>query len=163
ADGLTEALYLLFAIAAVGCGAAGLRKRSTAFLLASGICTGFAYLVRPEGVVLAVGVGLTVAAMVYTKAWPARLAIARLTPFAVGAMIPAAPYMALIGGVTTKPTGVELLQEIQGGPKAKLYPGQTARLGGKDALFASWYTDRDGAKVLWSGKAVGQEVTKGFH
>jgi hypothetical protein len=162
ADGLTEAIYLLCAISAVGCGAAGLRKRSTAFLLAAGVCTGLAYLVRPEALVLVIGITLTVAGMVYARAWPARLAIARLTAFAVGALIPAAPYMMLIGGFTTKTTGVELMKEIQGGPKAKMYQGQ-ARLTGGDALFASWYTEKDGRKVLWAAKAVAQEVTKGFH
>jgi hypothetical protein len=163
ADGLTEALYLLCAVSAVGCGAAGLRKRSTAFLLAAGLCTGLAYLVRPEGLILAVGTVLTVGGMVYAKAWPARLALARLTAFAVGVLTPAVPYMALIGGFTTKTTGRELMKEIQGGPKAKLYPGQAVRRAGGDALFASWYTDKDGKKVVWAAQAVGQEVTKGFH
>src|SRR5262245_25961295 len=135
ADGLTEALYLLCAVSAVGCAAAGLRKRSTAFLLAAGVCTGLAYLVRPEALVLVLGVGLTVTAMAFTKAWPVRLAAARLTAFAVGALIPAAPYMALIGGLSTKTTPVELIKEIQGGPKAKMYQGQVGRLAGGDALF----------------------------
>src|SRR5262249_5440519 len=149
-------------VSAVGCAAAGLRKRSTAFLLTSGIGTGLAYLVRPEALVLVLGVGLTVTAMVFTKAWPVRLAAARLTAFAVGALIPAAPYMALIGGLSTKTTPVELIKEIQGGPKAKMYQGQV-RLAGGGALFASWYSDKDGRKVFWAAKAVAQEVSKGLH
>jgi hypothetical protein len=161
-DGLTEALYLLCAVSAVGCAAAGLRKRSTAFLLAGGTFTGFAYLVRPEGVVLGVGVGLTVGAMVAVRAWPARLAVARLTAFAVGAILPAAPYMALIGGFSTKTTPVEMLKEIQGGPRARLYQSQV-KAGHGEILFATWNTNPDGSKPLWAVKAVGQEVTKGFH
>jgi hypothetical protein len=160
-DGLTEALYLLFAVSAVGSGAAGLRKRSTAFLLAAGTFTGLAYLVRPEGVFLGVGVVLTLGAMVGTRAWTARLAVARLTAFVVGALLPAAPYMAIIGGFTIKPTGVEMLKQLNGEPKQAIFKGQAAA-GRPEVLFATWYTG-DGGKPVWAVKAVGQEVTKGFH
>ncbi len=163
ADGLTESLYLLCAVSAVGCGVAGLRKQSTAFLLASGMCTGLAYLVRPEGLILAVGVFLTTAVLVVTRIWPARLAVARLTGFAVGVALTATPYMALIGGFSTKTTPTELLKEMQGGPKQPMYKGQMTRAGGRTVLFASWFGEKDGAKELWIGKAVGQEVMKGFH
>ncbi|HEY2783951.1 MAG TPA: glycosyltransferase family 39 protein [Fimbriiglobus sp.] len=163
ADGLTEALYLLCAVSAVGCGVVGLRKQSTAFLLAAGLCTGLAYLVRPEGLLLAFGVFLTAGLLVVRRTWPARLAVARLTAFTVGVALAAAPYMALIGGFTTKPGANEILEKIKGNPRQQLYQGQVSRLGGETALFATWFTGNDGTKEIWSGKAVAQEVTKGFY
>jgi hypothetical protein len=163
ADGLTEALYLLCAVSAVGCAAAGLRKRSTAFLLAGGVFTGLTYLVRPEGLILAVGVSITVGAMVVARAWPARLALARLTGFAVGVLIPATPYMALIGGLTNKPTASEMMKQLNGEQRAPTFKGQQINAVRSDTLFASWYSNPDGGKPVWAMKAVGQEVSKSFH
>lgn len=163
ADGLTEALYLLCAVSAVGCGIAGLRRRSTAFLLASGVCTGLAYLVRPEGLVLAVGIAGTVLILVVGRNWSWRLAVARVTAFAVGVGLAATPYMALIGGFTTKPTPTDILNQIQGNPRQELYKGQARLDQNRTVLFAAWYTENDGNKYRWALRAVTQEASKGFH
>src|SRR5207302_3114944 len=160
ADGLTEALCLLCAISAVGCAAQGFRRQSRGFLLTAGVCTGLAYLVRPEGLLLVVAVGLVGGGLAVSGRWPVRFAVGRLTAFAVGALLPAAPYMALIGGLTTKPTPNEILHRIQGGPKNQIYQNDQSRLGGRPELFASWFGGTDSSKGAWAVRAVGSEVAK---
>ena len=103
-DGLTEGLYLLGTGVAVLLAVRAVRQpRISAFLLC-GLATGASYLVRPEGLMVAVGPGAVALWLGYTRRWPRDLTLARLTALCVGVGLVAVPYMALIGKISNKPT-----------------------------------------------------------
>ena len=76
-DGLTEGVYLLVASVAIAlCVRAVRRPRVSGFLLC-GLATGVSYLVRPEGLLIAVGPGAVVLWFALTRRWPRDVAFGR--------------------------------------------------------------------------------------
>lgn len=102
ADGLTDGPFLLCALSAIACGVWALdRPRVWPGLLACGVLSGLAYLVRPEGAI--VPLATAVALLLQTK----RLGFGRvavgLLVVAIGFGAVGGPYMATIRGITNKP------------------------------------------------------------
>ena len=161
-DGLTEGLYLLAVACALLFGVRAVRKQSVGQSLLCGLATSAAYLVRPEGLLVAAAVAAVVAVLVLRRAWPLPPAAGRLTALAVGVLLPAAPYMILIGGVTNKPTGMDFLNKFnpRGMLTNKPQGGATA-----PALFADSYRGpgQDGPQPVWVAKALLKETSKSFH
>ena len=60
-DGLAEALYLLCVATSLGFGVRAVRHRSTLYFLLCGMAAGAAYLVRPEGLMVVLAIGVVVA------------------------------------------------------------------------------------------------------
>ena len=85
----------------------------------------------------------------------------------VGAAIMAGPYVAVIGKLTNKTTGNDLIEMMQGDreePSWKPRVGEQSRNGGT-ALLAAWWTAEDGyqPKAVWAARALASEVFKAGH
>lgn len=111
ADALSEGLFLLFWT--WGCWfALRFLKRGGALWLAPMIlAAGLAYLTRPEGLLLPAALSATLVLMVLRPsirlAWPAWLRATAL--IVVGPLLVMGPYVALKGGIATKPAVARLL------------------------------------------------------
>lgn len=140
-DGMADGLYLLGAAVALLLGVRAVRRPGVGGFLLCGLATGATYLVRPEGLMTAVAVGLVGGWLGLTRIWPRDIAAGRLTALAVGVLLAAGPYMAFIGQVTNKPTGRELLKPMAS-PR-DVIQGRAAAAGGP--VFAAWWTVPDGA------------------
>lgn len=167
-DGLAEALYLLGFAVALFFGMRALRNRSTLNTLLAGMATGASYLVRPEGLIVAVALAGMFVFLGLSRRWPRDLVLGRLVALAIGVMIAASPYMILIGGLTNKSTGKELLERVLGNknPRASFGTWQhSQRADAPAVLLASWYdAERDPQKPLWAIKALANETFKaGFY
>lgn len=103
-DGLSEALFLLCSAWALYWAAFGLRGRSWQPFALAGLASGFAYLTRPEGLLIAAmtGVVLVVAQAVPHWRRSRRQLLLSGTGLALGALIVGGPYMRTIGGLTVK-------------------------------------------------------------
>lgn len=161
-DGLTEGLYLLAVASALLFGVRAVRKRSIGQSLLCGLATSVAYLVRPEGLLAAAAVAVVIFGLAFRRAWTWPVAGGRLTALAVGVLLPAAPYMILIEGVTNKPTGMDFLKVFN--LRERFMNGQHGTAPSA-VLFADTYRgpDQDGPQALWVAKALVKEVSKTAH
>ncbi len=106
ADGLSDGLFLLFAMSAISCRVRAMdRARAWPWLLACGLLSGLAYLVRPEGAILPLATLVTLLPRVGKAGVPRTLGA--LLAVAVGFAVPAGPYVATIGKFTNKPAMIE--------------------------------------------------------
>ena len=145
ADGLSEAVFLLFAVTALLLRSA-LRGNSVLFFVLCGASSGLAYLTRPEGGLIALAAGLvllaTQAFAAHRRPWKTFLTCGiglTAAMLAVGG-----PFVALTGKLTVKPTGEKILQSNperredsaqRGAPEqSRLRPGTPA---GEAPLVAS--------------------------
>jgi hypothetical protein len=105
-DGLSEGLYLLMALSSLCLAAQGLRLRSVWRMGLAGLLGGLAYLTRPEGaiVVAAAGLALLAAQWLPEWRWRWRQLGAGLASLSLGAALGGAPYVAVTGSLTNKPS-----------------------------------------------------------
>src|SRR5262245_27165224 len=92
-DGLAEGLYLLVSAAALVVGVRAVRRPGVGGFLLCGLTCGLSYLVRPEGLMVAVAVGLVAAWLGLTRKWPRDVALGRLIALGVGVALVAGSYM----------------------------------------------------------------------
>lgn len=158
-DALTEGMYLLGASTAVMLGVRAVRRPGVGGFLLCGLATGFTYLVRPEGLLIAAGVGTTAVALLASRRWPLDLTLGRLAALVVGVAFVAGPYVYVIGKLSNKPTSDEMLTPSIN-PRAKLFE-QAPKTGAMAVvtvpLFAEW---REGgeSRVVWAAGAVASET-----
>lgn len=164
-DGLTEGLYLCGLGTALLLGTRAIRKPGVGGFLLCGLVTGLTYLVRPEGMLVAAAAGLVAVAMGLTGRWPRSQAAAGVTALAVGAVLPAVPYMMLIEGITNKPSGIEFYNKLIKTPREMILgSGAGANLPHAGPPVAAWYVPgEDGPRLAWVAGAVAKETTKTFH
>lgn len=150
ADGLSDGPFLVCVLSAVACGVWALdRPRVWAGLLACGVLSGLAYLVRPEGGLVPAAVGLV------SLLRAGRLGFGNLvvggSALAVGFLAVGGPYMATIGGFTNKPAfkaQTAAVPEAVGGPVfARSIPPDTA----------------GGQRVWHTARTMGEEWLKAGH
>jgi len=167
-DGLSEALFLVFAFSGMWFFQMGILRESYRWLSFSGIVSGCAYLTRPEGglvlvACLLVGGYLLVGKRVWLVRSGRGRALLGLAILALSFMGPAVPYAMTIGRLTSKPTATRILQSnpveaigILDSPKA----GDPA--GGP--LWAAWYDfQKEGAPGLgWGIWATTGMVVRGL-
>ncbi|MCE9563759.1 MAG: glycosyltransferase family 39 protein [Planctomycetes bacterium] len=166
-DGLSEGLYLLAASVAIMLGVRAGRRPGIGGFVLCGLATGACYLVRPEGLLVGVAVGLVIAAAGITRSWPRDVALGRLTALCVGVAMVALPYMVLIGKLTNKTSPSVILQAWDTPPPPiwKGQPGARAP-GGATPLFAAWWdpkVDEGKNRVVWAIGAVWGEMIKALH
>ena len=156
-DAISDSTYLFFVAMALLLAARGVKKPTVGRFLFCGLAVGMAYLVRPEGLfilfpclaVVPLGMGLA-------RRWTAKTTAACLTALAVGATLPAAPYMVMIGRLTNKPTANDPFQPPALTPRQKLTRDGKADVGGGPP-FASWVpADVTGARRV--GIALGESL-----
>ena len=85
-------------------GVRAVRRPGVGGFLLCGLATGQSYLVRPEGLMVAVAVGVVAAWLGIARSGRASVALGRLAALGVGVALVAVPYMVLIGKLTNKPT-----------------------------------------------------------
>jgi hypothetical protein len=106
ADGLSEPLFLLCGATSLWLGMRALRTGSTAGFAAAGLAGGLAYLTRPEGGVIVLAIGLVLLAMQAVSRWRRGWGdwLDCTIGLTAGTLVVAAPFMVLIGHITTKTT-----------------------------------------------------------
>jgi Dolichyl-phosphate-mannose-protein mannosyltransferase len=107
ADGLSESLFLLLVMTSVLSGFVALRGfRSFAFALC-GLTGGLAYLVRPEGAIFPLSVGIVLLfrhIVVLKQPWVKFAGVLAVSFLAV-----ALPFVIVVGKLTSKPTAIRVL------------------------------------------------------
>lgn len=161
-DAVTEGLYLLVLATALLLGVRAVRGPTIGRFLLAGLATGVAYLVRPEGILAAMATGCVVVGLILTRRWQLKDGAAGLTALMVGFFVAAGPYMLLIGRITNKPTGLQILNKMPWNPRQELMnSGQGAV---RTPPFAAWYNPaEDGSKLQWVPKTILKETGKAFH
>lgn len=165
-DGLTEGVYLLATASAIVLGVRAVRRPQISGFLLCGLATGASYLVRPEGLMVAAGPGAVALWLGLTRRWPRDAALGRLTALAIGVALVSVPYMAVIGKLTNKTSGQEMMNPS--GPSRPIIfdirnQGNTQRATTGAVLFAEWWNDaRDSgqSRELWAVRAVAKEMSK---
>ena len=167
ADCLSEGCYLFALLSALWLGARGLRRTGLGNFLAAGLLTGVAYLVRPEGGLVAVAIGLTLLVHVVTRQWSPGMVVSRGMAMIVGMAIVAGPYMLMIGGISNKPSEREFWQRlIFTNPREKLgeWEKTQAPVAAPGTLFADWASDQPGSsRARFAVAAVANEAFKSGH
>jgi 4-amino-4-deoxy-L-arabinose transferase-like glycosyltransferase len=169
-DGLSEAVFLLFATWSLYLAVRGLRGRSPVPFALAGAAGGLAYLTRPEGLIIVATTGLvlvgTQAVARWRRPWLNLLACGgclTLATLAVGG-----PYMALIHGLTVKPSPNRVLDKIRMAAFDGLAADErVASLGVGLPLFAEWSDPNPdlhapSERRLWGLIAVVNMVLRGF-
>jgi hypothetical protein len=164
-DALAEGLYLLVSATALVFGVRAVRRPGVGGFLLCGLTCGAGYLVRPEGLMAAVAVGVVAAWLGFTRKWPRDLALGRLIALGVGVALVAGPYMLLIGRLTNKPTPNDLMPNVRGeiikGGKA-----QAPTLDRRPVLAVWWQIPTDAGPIgVLRPAVVGivEETGKGLH
>lgn len=162
-DGLTEGVYLLAVASAVVLGMRAVRKPGVGPFLLCGFAVGATSLVRLEGLMVAVAIGLVVGWMGLSRRWPRDLAFGRLAALAVGVGLVAVPYMLLIGKVSNKPTANQMFSPTPGDPGSDpLWRTKKSALPVTGPqVFAGFWNDSAGgpAEVVAAGM-LGKELAK---
>ena len=158
-DGLSEGLYFLGLSSAIALGVAGVRKQSIGRFLLCGMASGLTYMVRPEGLAVTVGALLLLLGLATLNWRPRANMLACAAALLAGTGVAAAPYMVLIGGLTNKPSGKQV---IDGTPSpGPVRPGFGAQA---DAgpLFAEINTDSDRGSSLQKAAAAGATMAREY-
>jgi hypothetical protein len=171
-DGISDGLYLLTAVSALWFAVRALERERTrsAFKsgLGAGLCLGLGYLVRPDALITAAGIGLTFLGLVIVRlrrrtAWrPPFVSGLGLT---LGFAVLMGPYVGLIGKLTNKPTGKGLMETLQGGDAQPSY-FQRSSLNAGMVPLASWFdpaTDGRRSKAGWALESLAAEYWKTAH
>ncbi|CAN5622209.1 hypothetical protein BH11PLA2_BH11PLA2_52130 [soil metagenome] len=156
-DGLSDSFSLLGISTALVFGVRAVQTMSTFNTLMCGIASGCAYLVRPEGVLVMLAVGAVISVLALGKQWARTAALGRLTALMIGVMLPAAPYMALINGVSNKPSVIDAIQKLTPW-RAKVATAEAPHT----VLLAEWYTGQ-GSQLGWAATAIFKETFKTAH
>jgi hypothetical protein len=106
-DGLSEGIFLLIAAVTLLVGFRAFRYQSVWRFALCGWCGGLCYLIRPEGAlpVAAVALVLVGTRLVPKWRWPWSRTLFCTASLGLAAVAMAAPYIAVIGQFTNKPTG----------------------------------------------------------
>ena len=167
ADGLSEGVFLLFAVSALALAVRALRSGSVVGFALSGLAGGLAYLTRPEGLLVPAAAGLTLLAMQMFPGWrrpwgKVLLCGAALT---IAVLVVSGPFMVLVHGITNKNTGGHLFDGAPpGGVSA---PAETSGAEGvaDGPLFAAWWqggpSDLAG-RYVWALQALAEVLRNAF-
>ena len=145
----------------------------------AGVCCGLGYWVRPEAGAIALGIGLTLLAVVVAlwtrRKRPEPLAApdcirprfqAGLTLVA-GFVVAALPYMVIIDGPSNKPTFKALFDRLRGREINRTYFDRSfTATPAVNLPLAAWWDPKEAAgqsKAVWALKALGAEYWKASH
>lgn len=159
-DGLSDGPFLLTAVAALwfACNVLNRRRWPGGLLHGglAGVCVGAGYLVRPDSLIVGAAIGLTLLGTAAAR-WARRDGGWRVflggLAFLVGTAAVMAPYVAVIGKLTNKPSGQGMLDADATAPAVRV-------------PFAAWWEGpaAGGApKSVWAAAAVGAEALKTSH
>ena len=167
ADGLSEGVFLLFALTAMALAMNSLRTGSILGFALAGAAGGLAYLTRPEGLLIPAVAGLMLLGMQIFRAWRRswRTVGACGAALAAALLLVSGPYMLLIGGLTVKNTGNALLKEATAEVIQPVERPAADGVTGGPALLAVWWRgDADGSsgRYLWGLQTLAEVLSKAF-
>ncbi|MSR32750.1 MAG: hypothetical protein EXR99_14735 [Gemmataceae bacterium] len=169
-DGLSESMFLSFATAGLLFAVQGYGRPGIRCWFLSGLFSGAAYLVRPEGLVVAAASSLLLLGRgVWWRDKEVRQHSFRaLAATLAGTVILAAPFMLVIGKITSKPTGNIILNQATVGVMESEIPNYAANPNGQGetVALASWWSGGDGTQVqriLWASFALADAYVKGLN
>jgi hypothetical protein len=184
-DGLSDPTFLLIAATTLLLAVRALRTGKALDFGLCGLCTGLAYLTRPEGAVLGLATGLVLLGAQAVRAWrrPWRQALRCGTCLALAAVAVGGPYAMAIGCFTKKTS----FQRMRGNSDYERYEGETRRTPGREpergdgpqpdiaaapgrpllaSVLAAWSLDYNqktsSGRLLWGLKALVTEMAKTF-
>ena len=160
ADGLSEGVFLLFAVTSLASAMHALRTGAVRVFVLAGAAGGLAYLTRPEGLLVPAAAGLTLLGMQAVAAWrrPWRRVLACGAALTITVLVVGGPYMVLIHGLTVKNTGNALLHD----PTAEAEPPPDGVADGPP--FAVWSQGDAGAsgRYVWGLTTLAEVLSKAF-
>jgi hypothetical protein len=166
ADALTEGTYLLFLTTALLFAVRSMTRRSVIGFALAGLFGGCAYLTRPEGILVAVaGVAVLLGLQLSSKlrgSWPRVVTCSTALVCAFTLVI--SPYVAVIGHLTNKTTGRNILQTTfnhsptTGGNTGPLIATVPFAVFGPESRELPLIE-----RHLWCLGAIAEEVIKGYH
>ena len=170
-DGLSDGPFLFVAATTLWVAVAAFQSGRPGPFLFVGLGSGAAYLVRPEGLILAAAAGAT---LLGRWAWGGagwRRTVAAGLWLAVGAAALVGPYAGFIGKLTNKPTGDALTKMLEGKKAGDTYYSRPKPAGGAavaaDVPLGMWWNEvADGGppRTGWAAGAFAGEFFKaGFY
>jgi 4-amino-4-deoxy-L-arabinose transferase-like glycosyltransferase len=176
-DGLSEATFLFLAALGMLLAVHALRKGSPLLFGLAGLFSGLAYLVRPEGALVAAAAGLVLFATQIIarqrKEW--KRAVLGACCLALGWGLIAAPYILAIDGFTVKlsskfimnpalkqdqPLGKEISANSK--PAPEFASAVSSSVSGVPTVLGVWLNDKNPSRATLGLKAVCFEIAKGF-
>jgi hypothetical protein len=167
ADGLSEGLFLLFAVSGLLFASIGLRTHRVLPFALTGLFSALAYLTRPEGALVVATTGLVLLGLqgVRTRSVHWRRFLTCGLALGLTAIIAGSPLFLITGKLSLKNTAIKLYENTSQAP-APAVPHFGG--GGSNALFASTFAvwgggedERERVKTLWGVKPVAAELIKG--
>src|SRR5262245_20142490 len=144
-DGISDGLFLLTAVSALWFAVRALDRETGRRAMRSGVGAGLfcglGYLVRPDAAIVAGAIGLTFAGTAIGRRHgngSMRAALLAGVGLVVGFLVLAGPYVALIGKLTNKPAGNQLIEHMQG-KEAKPAFFQRTDIGPGRVPLAVWW------------------------
>jgi hypothetical protein len=171
-DGLSEALFLLFAVSSLYFASIALRNRWHWPFIFCGVFSGMAYLTRPEGLMVGAFTGVVLVACQVERAWRRplfNLATCGLA-LTLATFIVAGPYMVMIHGLTVKQSAIRVgdkLKQLTEVESLSANDHRLAYLGAGLPLFADWSDPNPDAHLpserrIWGLWAVVNMTIRGF-
>ncbi len=171
-DGLSEGMFLFFAASALACVLSAFKNNNILTWLFAGLFSGGAYLVRPEGIIIAFASFVVLAGSILLGKFSDLQLMRRngtgLVSLSLGFMMLAVPFVLTVGKLTTKPTGQKILEKMSLAPAEndnRLAMVSTSEVGHLP-LFASWWEGEDkspAARFAWSFMVLGDSYLKGLN
>jgi hypothetical protein len=165
ADGLSEPVFLCFAVGGLFCACRALRCGAVAWFAAAGLLGGLAYLTRVEGALVVGSTGLVLLAFQAVprlrRSWPNWMACAGALSFA--GLAAALPYMIVIGGITVKPIKHHLASEPAPHWSAHEEADAAPTIARSPLPWAVWLTGstlHPEDRTLWALNALRVELVK---
>ncbi|HVS39577.1 MAG TPA: glycosyltransferase family 39 protein [Gemmataceae bacterium] len=161
ADGLSEGVFLLFAITALAAAMHALRSGSVRVFAVAGAAGALAYLTRPEGLLIPAVAGLMLLAMQFIPVWrrPWRRVLACGGALTVAVLLIGGPYMVLIRGLTVKNSSNAVMRD------AGLEADRRLDDLSEGPPLAMWWQGAAGdsaGRALWGLKTFGEVLSKAF-
>jgi len=171
-DGISDGLYLLTAVWAMWFAVRALEQErpraACCYGLGAGLCLGVGYLVRPDAVIVAAATGLTLVGLLLRRrrdGGSIRPPLMAGVGLVVGMLALAGPYVWHIGKLTNKPTGNQVIEQMQGKESKPTY-FQRSQLGAGRVPLASWWDPAeagDQSRAMWAVEALAAEYWKTVH
>jgi hypothetical protein len=169
-DGLSEALFLLFAVWAIYLATVGLRGRSLVPFALAGLASGLAYLTRPEGLIIAAVTGLVLVGSQVVRRWrrPWGNLVGAGVALSLATVLVGSPYMVTVRGLTVKQSDIRVWDKLRHLLHlAEVADRRVATLGTGLPLFAEWSDPNPDAhvpseRVVWGVQALANMLIRGF-
>ncbi|HBI41767.1 MAG TPA: hypothetical protein DDY78_02795, partial [Planctomycetales bacterium] len=167
ADGLSEGVFLLFALTALAFAMYSLRVGSIVGFALAGAASGLAYLTRPEGLLIPAAAGLTLLGMQAIRGWRRSwLSVgACATALTIAVLLVSGPYMFLIGGLTVKTTGNALMKDATAEVDRPVETPAADGVAGGPALLAVWWrgdANVPSGRYFWGLQTLAEVLSKAF-